>query len=86
MNRIAVEWLRKVDVDLDGIRRALLPLPLPNLELGAYHCQQATEKLLRHCWSRLAWLIRAADRPDTISGWRSGEFRPETHCMRTPRR
>jgi HEPN domain-containing protein len=43
----AAEWLRTAEVDLDGVRRALLPLPAPNLELGAYHCQQAAEKLVK---------------------------------------
>jgi HEPN domain-containing protein len=44
MNPAAAAWLRKAEIDLDGVRRALLPLPTPNLELGAYHCQQAAEK------------------------------------------
>ena len=28
----AAEWLRKADTDLDGARRALVPMPDPNLE------------------------------------------------------
>ena len=47
MNPAAAEWLRKAEIDLDGVRRALLPLPLPNLELSAFHCQQAAEKLVQ---------------------------------------
>lgn len=47
MSDAAAEWLRKAELDLDGVRRALLPVPHPNPELGAYHCQQAAEKLVK---------------------------------------
>lgn len=47
MTTEADAWLRKADSDLDGVRRALLPLPDPNAELAAYHCQQAAEKLVK---------------------------------------
>jgi HEPN domain-containing protein len=47
MSGAAAEWLRKAETDLDGVRRSLMPVPRPNPELGAYHCQQAAEKLVK---------------------------------------
>jgi len=47
VNQAATEWLRMAEIDIDGVRRALMPLPAANLELGAYHCQQAAEKLVK---------------------------------------
>ncbi|MFZ4407586.1 MAG: HEPN domain-containing protein [Paracraurococcus sp.] len=47
MTSDAVAWLRRAESDLDGVRRALMPLPGPNPELAAYHCQQAGEKLVK---------------------------------------
>jgi HEPN domain-containing protein len=43
----ATAWLEKAAMDLDAVRRSLMPLPDQNLETAAYHTQQAAEKGVR---------------------------------------
>lgn len=43
----ATAWLDKVARDIDAVRRALMPMPGPNLEIAAYHTQQAAEKAVK---------------------------------------
>jgi HEPN domain-containing protein len=40
----AAAWLETAAKDLDAVRRSLMPLPDQNLEMAAYHTQQAAEK------------------------------------------
>jgi HEPN domain-containing protein len=41
----ALEWIATADTDLDMLRRALVPPE--NTRSGAYHAQQAAEKLIK---------------------------------------
>lgn len=41
------DWVDKADGDLDAARRAMIADPETNMEMAAYHLQQAAEKLLK---------------------------------------
>jgi hypothetical protein len=79
----AAEWIVSADTDLDASRRCLADPP--NVDVAAYHCQQAAEKLIKAVLVVRASRIHVVD-PGMISGWRLRRFPLATSCGRPPRR